>query len=243
MSIPHFHFLTLFPDAIRIWLTTSILGRAHANGLFEFTLHQLRDYSNDKHRSVDDVAYGGGGGMVFRIEPLVAAVEAIHAKVGEQATVIAFSPGGRRLATPVLEELRALTCRHLILVCGHYEGIDQRFLDNWVDREISLGDFVLTGGELPAVAMADAWVRHLEGALGADQAADTESFSLRHPTDPHARLLEYPHYTRPSEFRGHRVPEILLSGDHGRVAEWRTEMAMQRTNSQRPDLIPSLNRD
>lgn len=238
-AIPHFHFITLFPETIRVWLTTSILGRAHAANLFAFDLYQLRDFSKDKHRSVDDAAYGGGGGMVLRIEPLVEAVETIRDRLkDEKATVIYFSPAGRRLSTELITELKPTEeTKHFLFVCGHYEGVDQRFLDHWVDLEISLGDFVLTGGELPAVALADAMIRQREGALGAQSANETESFSLRDPQTGGA-LLEYPHYTRPAEFRGHMVPEILMSGNHEKVALWRERLAREKTASKRPDLLP-----
>lgn len=230
---PHFHFVTLFPETIRVWLTTSILGRAHEAGLFDFTLYQLRDYSTDKHHSVDDAAYGGGGGMVLQVEPLVAAVEDIRSRLaGEPMLVVYFSPAGRRIDTGVLRDLGGH--KHYVFVCGHYEGVDQRFIDHWVDVELSLGDFVITGGELPAVAFTDALIRRLEGSLGAPGAVDTESFSL---TCGEGRpLLEYPHYTRPADFRGHRVPDVLLSGNHEKVAEWRRREALERTRSRRPDL-------
>jgi len=230
----HFHFVTLFPQAIEVWLTTSILGRAREAGVFDFSLYQLRDFSQDKHRSVDDSAYGGGGGMVLRLEPLVAALEHIRAKIGDAPTkTIYFSPLGRKLEPGLLQELAGPT--HFILICGHYEGIDQRFLDHWVDQEISLGDFVVTGGELPAVAFTDALIRQLGGTLSAET-TQTESFSLR-DSKSGKPLLEFPHYTRPAEFRGHKVPEILLSGDHKKIAHWREEEARKRTGLLRPDLL------
>lgn len=222
-----FHFVTLFPETIRVWLTTSILGRAHEAGIFSFRTYQLRDFSEDKHRSVDDTAYGGGGGMVLRVEPLVGAVETILAGVNRQTTkVIYFSPAGRKLSVETLEQFHpSETLTDLILICGHYEGIDERFVENWVDDEISLGDFVLTGGELPAVALADAIIRRLEGTI-AEGAFEKESFHLKDESGP---LLEYPHYTRPKSFRGLEVPEILLSGDHERIHRWRMQQAKQRT--------------
>lgn len=211
-----FHFLTLFPDTITVWLTSSILGRAHKAGLFQFNVIQLRDFASDKHRTVDDVSYGGGGGMVLKPEPLVAAVESIQTQIAPQKSqTIAFTPGGKRIEHKGVVEL-ALNAdvRDYIFVCGHYEGIDQRFLDGWVDLEFSLGDFVVTGGELPALALADSMIRQLEGALGArTDASKDESFSLNDPQL--GPLIEHPQYTRPPEFRGHAVPEILLSGDHG----------------------------
>ncbi len=231
---PHFHFLTLFPEAIRVWLTTSILGRAHEAGIFDFSLYQLRDFSNDKHRSVDDAAYGGGGGMVLRVEPLVAALDYIKRQIGNDPfRTIYFSPSGQRLNAEMLVEMAKPL--HFVLICGHYEGIDQRFLDHWVDQEISLGDFVLTGGELPAVAFADALTRQIAGTL-APEASQVESFSLRDSVTG-GPLLEFPHYTRPPEFRGHKVPDVLLSGNHERIKTWREEEARRRTKTLRPDLI------
>lgn len=235
-KLPHFSFITLFPDAIRVWLTTSILGRAHEKGLFTFDCVQLRDFSIDRHRSVDDTPYGGGGGMVLRLEPLVAAVESLKA-TSPSPSVVCFTPAGKPLNVEMLESLsQAEGPRHFAFVCGHYEGIDQRFIEGWVDLEVSLGDFVLTGGELPAVAMADALIRRLAGTLSAESAVREESFSLREDATQ-SRLLEYPHYTRPAEFRGRRVPEILLSGDHARIESWRKQQALERTRAARPDLL------
>lgn len=237
----HFHFLSLFPEAIEVWLTTSILGRAHDKGLFAFTTYQLREYSTDKHRTVDDMAYGGGGGMVLKIEPLVRALEDIRARhPNTEMAVLHFSPAGRRLSQGLLDELTpatGATTRHLVLVCGHYEGIDQRFVDHYVDLEVSLGDFVLTGGELPAVALADALIRQERGALGYEDASHVESFRIPHPDTGKPGLLEFPHYTRPAEFRGLKVPDVLLSGNHEAVERWRHEEALRRTRQHRPDLL------
>jgi tRNA (guanine37-N1)-methyltransferase len=219
---PHFAFITLFPQAVQVWLTTSILGRAHEKGLFTFETVQLRDFSTSKHRSVDDTPYGGGGGMVLSVEPLVAAVEALKGRL-TAAQVVYFSPRGRRIDTALLEEVsESMPSGHFILVCGHYEGVDERFCSHFVDQEVSLGDFVLTGGELPAVAFADALIRRLAGTLASQAAHENESFSLKDPRTGE-RLLEYPHYTRPADFRGLKVPDVLLSGDHRRIAQWRAE--------------------
>ena len=233
----HFHFITLFPDTIPIWLTTSILGRAKQAGLFDFHVYQLRDYSTDKHKSVDDAAYGGGGGMVLRIEPLVNAVETIKATLPKtRITTICLSPTGKKLNQGVLDDLQPYTGpHHLILVCGHYEGIDQRFIDGWVDQEVSIGDFILTGGELPALALADALIRQQRGALGQERGSETESFRLSHEMG--GSLLEYPHYTRPVAFRGFKVPDVLLSGNHARIGEWRDRQSRLRTACERPDLL------
>lgn len=236
MTQPTFHFITLFPDTIQVWMTTSILGRAHKAGIFDFKIYQLRDYSTDKHLNVDDVAYGGGGGMVLRIEPLVKAVETIRQELGQAPSkVIYFSPAGKTLKHSLIKEYALNpSTRHFIFICGHYEGVDQRFIDQWVDEEISLGDFVLTGGEIPALAMADSMIRQLEGTLGSEATAKTESFSLN---EGNSQLLEYPHYTRPSEFRGLRVPEVLLSGNHQKIEAWRLQKSKEKTVSRRPDLL------
>ncbi len=227
----HFAFVTLFPEAIEVWLNTSILGRAHRRGLFTFETVQLRDFSQNKHRAVDDSPYGGGSGMVLRIEPLVAAVESIRERF-PQAKVIYFSPRGRRLNTGLLEALNTEggTVPAYILVCGHYEGVDERFCRGFVDMEISLGDFVLTGGELPAVAFADALIRRLDGTLSSPEAHQQESFSILDELSGE-RLLEYPHFTRPPEFRGMKVPEVLLSGNHLEIQKWRNHQALQITKS------------
>jgi len=232
---PTFYFITLFPDCIDVWLRSSILGRAHAAGIFDYKLIQLRDFAENKHATVDDAAYGGGGGMVLKVEPLVAALESIWKTVERAKTqVIYFSPGGDRISQELLNRyVKQDDFKDFIFICGHYEGIDQRFLDHWVDREISLGDFVITGGELPAVAFADAMIRQLDGTL-AHGGAETESFLLENDGK---KLLEYPQYTRPAEFQGHRVPEILLGGDHGAIEKWRRAQALERTKLRRPDLL------
>ena len=191
MTRPFFHFITLFPETIHVWMTTSILGRAHDAGLFEFKTYQLRDFSTDKHLNVDDVAYGGGGGMVLKVEPLAKAVESIWTKIGRDLScVVYFSPVG----TPMTHELvKGLAyknpTRHFIFVCGHYEGVDQRFIDLHVDWQISLGDFVLSGGEIPALAWLDAVARLQEGVLHDAQSHAQDSFSVAWDG-----LLDHPHY-------------------------------------------------
>lgn len=235
-----FHFITLFPETIRMWLDTSIPGRARKAGVFDFSAIQLRDFAHDAHRTVDDVAYGGGGGMVLKVEPLAEAVESLWATHGRENTrTIYFSPAGPRLDQSILDRLQPGEGKpsHLILICGHYEGVDQRFIDGWVDEEISLGDFVLTGGELPALCLADALLRQQPGALGYEAASHEESFRLR-GDDPTSPLLEYPQYTRPAEFKGSKVPDVLLSGNHEKVRHWRLRQARERTQSRRPDLLP-----
>ncbi|NBX93761.1 MAG: tRNA (guanosine(37)-N1)-methyltransferase TrmD [Proteobacteria bacterium] len=242
MNKPHFHFVTLFPEVIRTWMETSILGRAVDKALINFSIHQLRDFSIDNYRSVDDSAYGGGGGMVLKVDVLVAAVEHIWKCFSrEKCRVIYFSPAGRTLTQDTVEVFATQYAEpNLILICGHYEGVDQRFIDHWVDNEISLGDFVLTGGELPALAFVDTLSRQVEGTLGNEQAHHTESFSLREGSK---RLLEYPHFTRPQIFRELAVPAVLLQGDHTKIAQWRKEQALFRTSTRRPDLLSSPDKD
>lgn len=236
MSSRHFHFLTLFPEVIHSWMNSSILKKAVESEIFSYSVYQLRDYATNKHKSVDDVAYGGGGGMVLKVDVLVAALQDIRARIAQAPNrVIYFSPVGKTLSRPLLDHYRANHPEtHLILVCGHYEGVDQRFIDRWVDDLISLGDFVLTGGELPALAFADSLSRHLVGTLKREGAQEEESFSL---SQNGKSLLEYPHYTRPPVYEGMSVPEVLLTGDHGKILEWRKEQALSITQQYRPDLL------
>lgn len=237
-----FAFVTLFPDIFPTWLDESIPGRAKARGLFDFRTVDLREFGLGKHRSVDDVAFGGGGGMVLRVEPLVAAVEHVRATEPDRRWLVVLpTPAGKTFsASTIVDWLEPLAREPLgfIFVCGHYEGIDERFVEGWVDHQVSLGDFVVTGGELPALCLADALLRFIPGALG-DRAhgASEESFSLR--TESGEPLLEYPQYTRPREFQGRAVPDVLLSGDHGAIEQWRREASHARTRAQRPDLIRS----
>ncbi|HEU5316452.1 MAG TPA: tRNA (guanosine(37)-N1)-methyltransferase TrmD [Chloroflexota bacterium] len=217
--------LTLFPDMFAGPFGESIVARAVKAGVVEIHLHNLRDWTTDRHRTVDDRPFGGGAGMVMKPEPLFKAVEALRR--GPQSQVVLLTPQGDLLRQPLVAQLASH--EHLILVCGHYEGVDERFVEHAVDREISIGDYVLSGGELPAMVLVDAIVRLLPGALGSPESAQDESHS--------GGLLEYPHYTRPAEFRGWSVPEILLSGNHGEVEKWRREQAVQRTRRRRPDLL------
>jgi tRNA (guanine37-N1)-methyltransferase len=216
--------LTLFPRMVEAPLEESILGKARAAGLLRVTVTDIRDFAEGKHRVTDDVPYGGGAGMVMKPEPLVAAIEKARER-NPKARAILMSPQGRKLDQKAVQELPD----DLILVCGRYEGVDERVLE-WIDDEISLGDFVLTGGELAALALVDAKARLVPGVLGNDQSTKSESFGGE-------GLLEGPQYTRPPEFRGRKVPEILLSGDHARIAAWRREQAVQRTRERRPDLL------
>jgi tRNA (guanine37-N1)-methyltransferase len=216
--------LTLFPEAISNYVTTSVLGRAGERGVFELHVHDFRDATTDPHRSVDDTPFGGGAGMVLRAEPIVATIES---NPDLARPVIALTPSGRVFTHEVAFELSAMS--GFTLLSGRYEGFDQRALDLVVDDEISLGDFVLAGGELAALCVIESVVRLLPGGLGNDASSDDESFS--------DGLLEYPQYTKPADVRGRRVPEILLSGNHERIARWRRAQALRLTVARRPDLI------
>lgn len=217
-----FDVLTLHPDMVRVPLTSSILGRAGDAGLIQLGVHDIRGWAENKHKNVDDTPYGGGPGMVMRVDIVARALEAIRT---EGAHVVLTSPAGRPFTQRVAEELAERP--HLVVVCGHYEGIDAR-IEALVDEELSLGDFVLTGGEVAAVAFVDAVARLVPGVLGNDASAADESFSRD--------LLEYPQYTRPRVFRDMEVPEVLLSGHHARIEAWRLEQARARTRKRRPDL-------
>ncbi len=214
--------VTLFPELFVAPLDTSVIGRARERGLLEVTLHDLREHGLGRHRSVDDYPYGGGAGMVLRPEPLFAAIEPLRAS---GATVVLLDPAGERLTDGLARELARDP--HLALVCGRYEGVDER-AKALADREVSIGDYVLTGGELPALVLIDAVVRLVPGVIEAESHED-DSFATG--------LLEYPQYTRPEDFRGMRVPPVLLSGDHGAVGRWRRAQALRRTSERRPDLL------
>jgi tRNA (guanine37-N1)-methyltransferase len=220
---------TLFPEVFPSYLETSILKRAQAAGLLDVQLHNIRDYATDKHQVTDDEPYGGGGGMVMKPEPIFAAVEGVLG-APPQVPVILLSPQGRVLSQRIALELSQ--AGHLALLCGRYEGVDERVRAHLVSDEISVGDYVLTGGELPALVLIDAVARLLPGALGAADGAQKDSHA--------SGLLEHPHYTRPPEFRGWPVPEVLRSGDHARIAEWRRRQALKRTLERRPDLLDNL---
>ncbi|HDS16918.1 MAG TPA: tRNA (guanosine(37)-N1)-methyltransferase TrmD [Proteobacteria bacterium] len=216
--------VTIFPGMFTSPFAESIMFRARNQGLFELNVHDLRDYCHDRHRVVDDYPYGGGAGMVMRPEPVVAALQALK-RIDLAAEVLLPSPSGEPFSQALAQELSAMD--QIVIFCPHYEGVDER-VTTWVDREISLGDYILTGGELPAMVMIDAVVRLLPGVLGSAASLKEESFSP---------LLEYPHYTRPAEFAGLRVPEILLSGHHARIQEWRRRQALRRTFERRPELL------
>jgi tRNA (guanine37-N1)-methyltransferase len=219
--------LTLFPEMFAGPLDASIVGRAREHGVIEIRVVNIRDFSSERHAIVDDYAYGGGGGMVMKPEPIFAAVEAMRCGGGCRERVILMSPQGRRFDQLTVAELARY--QHLIIICGHYEGVDERVREHLADEEVSIGDYVLTGGELPAMVVVDAVTRLLPGALGAECGATADSFA--------SGLLEHPHYTRPAEFRGWRVPEVLLSGDHEAIRLWRREQALRRTRERRPDLL------
>lgn len=215
--------LTLFPNMFSGPLDESIIKRARAKGLLELGIHNLRDYTHDRHRTVDDKPFGGGPGMLLKPEPVFEAVENL---AKGQTRVILLAPTGRLFNQAIAQEL--VQCAHLLLICGSYEGFDERIRENLANDELSIGDYVLTNGALPAMVIIDAITRLLPGALGDDMSSSEESFS-------HG-LLEYPQYTRPASFRGKTVPEVLLSGNHAEIAKWRVEQAQIRTRLKRPDL-------
>ena len=227
-----FDILTLFPEMFAGPFDASIIRRATDNGLVTIRLHQIRDYAIDRHRTTDDAPYGGGAGMVMKVEPLVAAIETVR-RDRPRARVILTTPRGTRFDQGTARRLA--TAEELIIVCGRYEGVDERVRELFDAEEISLGDFVLTGGEFVALTVVDAVTRLIPGVLGSEESAAADSFS--------DGLLEYPHYTRPAEFRGLRVPEVLLSGNHREIERWRRRMSLEKTLRTRPDLLASAHLD
>jgi tRNA (guanine37-N1)-methyltransferase len=221
--------LTLFPQMFQSPFSTGIFQRAIDQNLVEVNLHNIRDYTHDKHHVVDDYAYGGGAGMILKPEPIFEAVESVKAGAGE-LPVILLTPQGRLFSQPIAQELSRN--KHLIIICGRYEGVDERVREHLVTDEISIGDYVLGGGELAAMVVVDAVVRLLPGVLGSEASPLDES----HVTG----LLEYPQYTRPPVFRGWSVPEVLLSGNHAQIAKWRREQVILRTLKRRPDLLDEV---
>jgi tRNA (guanine37-N1)-methyltransferase len=223
--------VTLFPEICRAPLNESMMKRAQENDALELHTHNLRDWATDKHHVVDDAPFGGGQGMVMKPEPIFNAVEELKEKIPnarfEKPKVILMSPAGRRFDQELARELSAES--HLIIVCGHYEGVDHRVVEHLIDEEISIGDYVLTNGAIAAVVLVDAIVRLIPGVLGDEQSALDDSFR--------EGLLEAPQYTRPAEFRGWRVPEVLLGGNHGEIAKWRKKQSEKRTRENRPDLL------
>lgn len=219
--------LTLFPAMFQGPMTESMLWKARDRGLLDLRLHDIRDYTTDKHHTADDIPYGGGGGMIMKAAPVVSAVESLLHDAPPGTPVILMTPQGRVFSHQIAKELAGY--EHLVFVCGRYEGMDDRVRQLVITDEISIGDYVLTGGELPAMVMIDALVRHIPGVLGACWAADEDS---------HADgTLEGPHYTRPPVFRGLEVPQVLQQGDHGKIHQWRREQGLRRTWQNRPDLL------
>jgi tRNA (guanine37-N1)-methyltransferase len=230
-----FEVFTLLPEIFPPYLESSILKRAIQRGLIDVHVHNIRDYTHDKHNTTDDTPYGGGGGMVMKPEPVFEAVESVLGLDPDRSTlkpassipIILLTPQGRVFDQRIAEELSPH--QKIALLCGRYEGVDERIREHLVTDEISIGDYVLTGGELPALIIMDAISRLIPGVLGDPTGAEDDSHSMG--------LLEYPHYTKPSDYRGWKVPEILLSGDHGKVEKWRREQALLRTLNKRPDML------
>ena len=221
----HFDIITLFPRMLDSPLQESILHKARQSGLILVELHDLRDYTFDRHRTADDTPYGGGAGMVLKIEPLVKAIEAIRSSAGTTRTILT-SPQGEKFTQHSACRLSGFD--QIVIVCGRYEGFDERVLD-YVDEEISLGDYVLTGGELAAMVITDAVARQVPGVVGAEDSVAGDSLANG--------LLKYPQYTRPAEFRGCKVPDVLMSGDHKKIEQWRRAASINRTATKRPDLL------
>ncbi len=221
-----FDVFTLFPEVFHPYLDSSILQRARENRLITVELHNIRDYTSDKHHVTDDTPYGGGGGMVMKAPPIFEAIESVLGSPPE-CPIIYLSPQGRKFSSAIAQELARMP--RLALLCGRYEGVDERVVEHLVTDQLSIGDYVLTGGELPAMVVLDAVARFIPGVLGDPNGAMDDSFA--------SGYLEYPHYTRPEEYRGWRVPGELLSGNHALIAKWRREQAIHRTRKQRPDLL------
>jgi tRNA (guanine37-N1)-methyltransferase len=226
--------LTLFPQMFEVPFSFGIFKRAIDNGLVSLNLYNIRDYTHDKHHTADDYPYGGGAGMVLKPEPIFEAVEAIKTDVNDEKgelPVILLTPQGRLFSQRIALELSQY--RHLILICGHYEGVDERVREHLATDEISIGDYVLTGGEVPAMVVLDAVLRLVPGVLGSEESPLEDSHA--------SGLLEYPQYTRPADYRGWSVPEVLLSGNHARIARWRREQVIRRTLERRPELLNKVN--
>jgi len=228
-----FDIVTIFPRMVEAGLAEGVISRGVERGLLDIKVHDLREYTVDRHRSVDDVPYGGGPGMVMKPEPLARAVEDIRARRGDPDTVVLLSPQGRRFTQGEAARMSAL--RHVALLCGRYEGMDERIRTLVATEELSIGDYVLSGGELPALVIVDAISRLVPGVVGDTRSVEEDSFSRG--------LLDYPHYTRPSEFSGAKVPEVLLSGHHEQVRRWRKKTAIQRTLERRPELLDTAAMD
>ncbi|SCH42820.1 tRNA (guanine-N(1)-)-methyltransferase [uncultured Ruminococcus sp.] len=218
---------TLFPEMCEAVLSESIVGRARKNGLVEVHCHNIRDYTLDKHNRVDDTPYGGGKGMVMQADPIWRCYQAVCEMTQDKPHVIYLSPQGKVLTQAMSVEYSKM--EHLFLLCGHYEGVDERIIEKIVDEEVSIGDYVLTGGELPALVLADSVIRLCDGVLSGSECFEQESH--------YNGLLEYPQYTRPEEWEGMRVPEVLLSGHHANIEKWRMEQSLKRTEQKRPDML------
>ncbi len=227
MAPMRFDIMTLFPDLVDTILSESIIGRARKAGILEIATHNIRDYSKDKFRRVDDTPYGGGKGMLMKPDPICDCFDSITAPFPEKPYTVYMSPKGTVFTQEKAKELAQKD--HIVILCGHYEGVDQRAIDAIVDEEISIGDYVLTGGEVPATVLVDAVSRLQDGVL-----SDPECYEKESHSQP---LLEYPQYTRPYEFRGETVPDVLISGHHKKIEAWRREMALQITREKRPDLL------
>jgi tRNA (guanine37-N1)-methyltransferase len=228
-----FDIVTIFPRMFDGPTREGILGRAIERGLVDLKVVDLRDFTDDRHRTVDDVAYGGGPGMVLKPAPMFRAIDHVRETRGEPAAVVLTSPQGRPFCQA--DAVRLSRCGHVVVLCGRYEGIDERVRDQVATEELSIGDYVLTGGELPAMVLLDAVVRLLPGAVGDEQSVELDSFTRG--------LLDYPHYTRPAEFRGFKVPDVLLSGHHEQVRRWRQRQAVARTLARRPELLAAAELD
>jgi len=219
--------ITIFPKMVEAGLSEGVVARARTSGLLDIKVHNLRDFTTDRHKVVDDVAFGGGPGMVMKPDPLFTAVEAIRATRGTVANVLLTSPAGRVFTQR--DARRLVDAGGFIVICGRYEGVDDRVRQHLATEDVSIGDYVVSGGELPALVIVDAVSRLVPGVVGDEQSVEGDSFTRG--------LLDYPHFTRPAEFRGHRVPDVLLSGHHGEIRRWRRREALRRTLAQRPDLI------
>ena len=219
--------ITIFPNLVNAGLAEGVVGRAKTAGLLDIVVHNLRDFTTDKHHVVDDLPFGGGPGMVMKPEPFFAALAWIRERRGQPDAVLLLTPAGERFTQVGARRLASIN--HLVFLCGRYEGIDERVREALATEEISIGDYVLSGGEVPALAVIEAVARLVPGVVGDDQSVEADSFTRG--------LLDYPHYTRPAEFDGRKVPEVLLSGHHGEIRRWRRETALQRTVERRPDLL------
>ena len=224
-----FDIVTLFPDMFPGYLSQSLLNKAIEGGLVDIHVHNLRDWSTDKHNKIDDRPYGGGPGMILSVEPVIRCVEAVQKMTDDPGQVIVMTPQGERLCQPTVERL-AISSR-MILLCGRYEGFDQRVIDILDPLELSIGDYILNGGEVAAMVIVDSLVRMVPGVLGDEQSSWDDSFSRGN------RMLEYPQYTRPQTFEGHEVPEILLSGNHEKIEQWRKAQSLAKTKLRRQDLL------